>query len=132
MIYKTGQRSLLLDTLPKANDCFSLFSKPLLQSNSLLRKLFCKLCQRIGLCYMKPRIAKWRYERGFRSLASNLSPDAKIETLVKALDDEEDYDDIPEVIEDIVDIMIQGLQDKVFLMFLTPRIQLFDGRAQKE
>lgn len=116
MIYKYGQRSLLLPTLSKSHDSFLLMTKPQIISNSLLRKLLTKLSQRIALCYMKPRMAKWRYQRGFRSLEANLNPDSAFhlqetneneETI-----DEQEFDDIPEVIEDIIDMMMQGLQDK--------------------
>ena len=37
------------------------------------RKLLTKLFQRIGLTFLPPRIAKWRYQRGQRSLLQNLS-----------------------------------------------------------
>ena len=41
--------------------------------NSLQRKLIIKLSQRIGLQYLPPRVVKWRYQRGKRSLLQNLS-----------------------------------------------------------
>lgn len=34
--------------------------------SGLLRKLTVKLAQRIGLIYLKPTVAKWRYQRGAR------------------------------------------------------------------
>lgn len=33
-------------------------------NNALIRKLRIKLTQRVGLCYLKPKIAPWRYQRG--------------------------------------------------------------------
>ncbi|CAB1350256.1 unnamed protein product, partial [Coregonus sp. 'balchen'] len=42
-------------------------------SQAMLRKLGVKLIQRLGLTFLKPRLAKWRYQRGSRSLAANLS-----------------------------------------------------------
>ena len=43
------------------------------KNNGLLRKLAVKLCQRIGLTFLPPRVALWRYQRGNRSLELNLS-----------------------------------------------------------
>ncbi len=38
------------------------------------RKLAVKLIQRIGLVYLRPRVAAWRYQKGQkRSIAANLS-----------------------------------------------------------
>ena len=110
-------------------------------SQAMLRKLGIKLVQRLGLTFLKPRLAKWRsdgrvpfthiryiekvtysagsvlsivcvfvfvrYQRGNRSLASNLSRSLLTPTVdpaspvVEAQDWEEDYD-IPEEVENVV------------------------------
>lgn len=41
--------------------------------NTLLRKLTCKLVQRIGLTFLPPRLAAWRYQRGKRRLMGGLA-----------------------------------------------------------
>ena len=115
-IYKCEARALLFPTLPKAFECFQLISSPQISNNSLLRKLMCKLCQRIGLCFMKPRVAKWRYERGFRSLNHNLAPDVDFASKLQlqqqsteTCDDQEElYDDLPDTLEDILDSLLLG------------------------
>lgn len=38
-----------------------------------LRKAKVNLAQRIGMIFLKPKVAKWRYQRGVRSLAQNLT-----------------------------------------------------------
>ena len=37
-----------------------------------LRMFKVKLAQRIGCIFLKPKVAKWRYQRGYRSLLENL------------------------------------------------------------
>uniref|UniRef100_A0A670KCI6 Tubulin-specific chaperone D n=1 Tax=Podarcis muralis TaxID=64176 RepID=A0A670KCI6_PODMU len=70
-LFKHGKRE---DCLPYAStvlDCLD--NCKLSESNqTLLRKLGVKLVQRLGLTFLKPKVAKWRYQRGFRSLAANL------------------------------------------------------------
>ena len=111
MIYKTANRNVMLDSLQKSNVCFSVFEKPIFQNNSLLRKLMVKLVQRVGLIYMRPRIASWRYQRGHRSLHENLAPSQKVlESTMVVI--EENYDDIPEVLEDILDLLLVSCHDK--------------------
>jgi hypothetical protein len=111
-LFKYGSRSMLLPTLPLTHIAFDL-EKDCIQQNQLLRKLQTKLCQRLGLCYMRPRVASWRYERGFRSLLSNLAPDSKPADQPQRILQDEEYDDIPDVIEDILDLMLRGLRDRV-------------------
>lgn len=36
----------------------------MIQRSGLLRKLMMKLIQRVGLTFLKPRVAHWRYQRG--------------------------------------------------------------------
>jgi hypothetical protein len=111
MIYKTANRNVMLSSLEKSNVCFQVFEKPIFQKNSLLRKLMVKLVQRVGLVYMRPRIASWRYKRGFRSLQENLAPSKKV-LHSKTVEIEENYDDIPEVLEDILDLLLKSCHDK--------------------
>ncbi|KAJ3414764.1 hypothetical protein HDV05_006103 [Chytridiales sp. JEL 0842] len=120
-LYKLGPRELLLPTLAMVLPiCRDLLGVPWVKSNGLIRKLVIKLAQRIGLSSLKPKLAKWRYQRGNRSLAANLAktkgaPDSATATpkvpQLLAEDDEEDYD-IPEEIEEIVELLLTGLRDK--------------------
>ncbi|EGF81134.1 hypothetical protein BATDEDRAFT_34748 [Batrachochytrium dendrobatidis JAM81] len=124
-IYKYGPRQLLLETVRHVHSCSRLMSDPRIQQNSLMRKQVVKLAQRIALCAIKPRIASWRYQRGSRSLAENLaatSAGSSVETnqskmrteipcTLKPLD-EDDFDEIPDEMEDIINILLDGLRDK--------------------
>lgn len=62
---------------------------------------------------MKVRIAAWRYNRGTRSLEQNLSsaePKA-LETKNIQNADEDDDDEIPSLLEDIIQELMEGLKD---------------------
>jgi HEAT repeat protein len=85
------------------------------ENNSLIRKLKTKLTQRVGLCYLKPKIASWRYKRGNRSLRQNLEGNSggivsasQPGTMMETEDDE----DVPESLETIIEILLLGLRDK--------------------
>lgn len=87
-------------------------------SNSLLRKFAIKVIQRIGLTFLKPKVAAWRYQRGNRSLAENLrladsqpkhGGDTKPVT-PPAVPEKEEFD-VPEEVEEVIEELMQGLKD---------------------
>ncbi|KAM3598938.1 uncharacterized protein V6R79_024426 [Siganus canaliculatus] len=115
-LFKHGKREDFLQYAPTVLQCLE--KKQLTESSyAMLRKLNVKLIQRLGLTFLKPRLASWRYQRGNRSLAANLSasqaaPDAAIVTPeTKTRDDEEDFD-IPEEVESVIEHLLMGLKDK--------------------
>ncbi|KAF2356648.1 Tubulin-specific chaperone D C-terminal [Trinorchestia longiramus] len=126
LIWKHGRREELL---PLSSRCLKhiLQSQITSRSDSLVRKLALKLVQRIGLTFLPPRMASWRYQRGQRSLAVNVITDPnniqvvpdskntgslntyKSDGAVQAEDDD-DVDVNPEM-EDIIDVLLRGLKD---------------------
>lgn len=72
----------------------------------------------IGLTFLPPRVATWRYKRGNRSLAANLSAGDGGSTTVTvvqanqsdAQDEIEEHIDVPDDIEEVIDQLIQGLR----------------------
>ena len=70
-IFKKGDRNKLLTYSSELlSKCLAISS----QSNQVkIRKLTIKLIQRIGMTFLSPRVAVWRYQRGKRSLADNLT-----------------------------------------------------------
>ncbi|KAI8380956.1 tubulin folding cofactor D C terminal-domain-containing protein [Radiomyces spectabilis] len=122
--FQISPRSALLPTLD--DFMIPLLSMPALcdrfANNSLIRKIRMKLTQRVGLCYLKPKVASWRYQRGNRSLRQNLEGTVPVsDNTMKAglatekqeeSDDDEDDDDIPDNLEVIIEILLGGLRDK--------------------
>ncbi|MBN3314189.1 TBCD protein, partial [Atractosteus spatula] len=113
-LFKHGKRDDFLQYAPTVLQCID--SCRLAESKqTTLRKLGVKLIQRLGLTLLKPRVAKWRYQRGSRSLAANLSqstqPSSPAEPSTALPMEEEDYD-VPEEIENIIEQLLVGLKDK--------------------
>ncbi|XP_075418553.1 tubulin-specific chaperone D isoform X2 [Tenrec ecaudatus] len=112
-IFKHGKRD---DCLPYASTVLKCLSDcRLAESNqTVLRKLGVKLAQRLGLTFLKPKVAKWRYQRGHRSLAANLTLLAQRQSEQipeETPDSEEDYD-VPEEVESVIEQLLAGLKDK--------------------
>ncbi|NWX27676.1 TBCD protein, partial [Notiomystis cincta] len=118
-LFKHGKRE---DCLPYAATVLECLDNcKLSESNQMvLRKLGMKLVQRLGLTFVKPKVAKWRYQRGCRSLAANLQAQgASVQNQKREVaaaegpddDDEEEYD-IPGEIENVVEQLLIGLKDK--------------------
>ena len=82
--------------------------------NTNFRKLGLKLVQRLGLIFLKAKVASWRYQRGSRSLAINLTlgpVGENNEAGQEGVEEEEDYD-IPDTIEEVIEELLVGLKDK--------------------
>ncbi|TRZ19305.1 hypothetical protein HGM15179_007783 [Zosterops borbonicus] len=119
-LFKHGKRE---DCLPYAATVLECLDNcKLSESNQMvLRKLGMKLVQRLGLTFVKPKVAKWRYQRGRRSLAANLQAqgaavqnqkrEAAAAAAAAEAEDDEEYD-IPGEIENVVEQLLVGLKDK--------------------
>ncbi|XP_062389202.1 tubulin-specific chaperone D [Sardina pilchardus] len=113
-LFKHGKRDDFLQYAPTVLQCLDRQRLP--ESNqAMLRKLGMKLVQRLGLTFLKPRLAKWRYQRGSRSLAVNLAQSGSSQPMVTSTPDldsqDEDYD-IPEEVENVIEQLLVGLKDK--------------------
>ncbi|XP_063077112.1 tubulin-specific chaperone D [Engraulis encrasicolus] len=113
-LFKHGKRD---DLLPYASTVLQCLDKKCLgeSGQAKLRKLCVKLVQRLGLTFLKPRVARWRYQRGSRSLALNLAQSTSSTPAVATTPDDsvqdEDYD-IPEEVENVIEQLLVGLKDK--------------------
>ncbi|WZN60722.1 tubulin-specific chaperone D [Chloropicon roscoffensis] len=117
-IFKHGSRLSLRAIAPLAWQVIELLeSLPESRSNSLIRKLRCKLLCRVGLVNLKPRLALWRYSLGSRTTAG-----AVVQQTVRRegergdgsedyAEDEEDVEEIEEV-EELVGSFLENLCDK--------------------
>jgi len=89
-IFKIGHRE---DFLPRIDLVFEQFlnveiKNPFMLKSTIIRKSKVKLAQRIGCIFLKPKVAKWRYKRGSRTL-SHLMAASQGENEAKAEEDEE-------------------------------------------
>lgn len=87
------------------------------ENDFLKNKYFIKIIQRVGLILLKPRLALWRYQRGSRSLAANLSASVVVGGDIefqsaKLVDGERDEEVVvPDQIEDVIEELLQGLRN---------------------
>lgn len=109
-ILKHGKRDDLLPHAPVMLEKV-LASNYKLSKNSLLRKYGMKVIQRIGLTFLKPKVASWRYQRGARSLAENLKSTGAVAQKSYLLNEEDDDTDVPEEMEEVIEELMQGLKD---------------------
>ena len=110
-IFKHGTRA---DLLPHASTMLEVVTSPEVtgqRNGAAVRKLATKTVQRIGLTFLKAKVATWRYQRGSRSLAINLTsgPAAVSATASDKTQDEseEDYD-VPEQTEEVIEQLLTG------------------------
>lgn len=117
-ILKNGKRE---DFLPHASRLLQWIINSEFKSNpgSNNQKLVFKIVQRIGLTFLPPRIAAWRYQRGSRSLSANLSagdgttdqigPNTSRSLNNNVEEEEEANIEIADEVEEVIDQLIQGL-----------------------
>ncbi|XP_031392563.1 tubulin-folding cofactor D [Punica granatum] len=120
-IFKAGSRKLLVDAISLTwNDISALSTSGTAARSPLLRKFLVKLTQRIGLTCLPPRAPSWRYViktttigdvsgNALTKLDSSDVDCADSENTSKCSDDEDI--DIPEVIEEIIEMLLSGLRD---------------------
>lgn len=115
MILKHGKRE---DLLPHARKLLQWVINAEFKSSSgaNVQKLVYKIIQRIGMTFLPPRVVSWRYQRGSRSLAANLSAGDCKKSLSgisneneKEGNGEDDEIDVPDEVEEVIDQLIQGL-----------------------
>ena len=114
-IFKTGHREKILPhAMTILGPCLVLHSQP---NQTKTRKLLSKISQRIGMTFLPPRVAKWRYQRGNRSLKENLNKEndnknSNQNNNKTNEDDDEDEDDVPDQLEDIIELLLFSVQDR--------------------
>eukprot|EP01031_Cornospumella_fuschlensis_P039379 gene39379-47934_t len=114
-IFKRGHRSKLVPLIHLVYANATNLASTATQT--IERKLLCKLIQRLGMTFLPPKEASWRYQRGQRSLMSNLnkSSTAALSTdrIAQSLaDDDEESVSFPDELEDIIGLIISFLSDK--------------------
>ncbi|KAL7028245.1 hypothetical protein ACKWTF_005773 [Chironomus riparius] len=112
-ILKHGKREDLLKYAPKILKW--LLEQDFKDSPDFLKnKFFIKIVQRLGLIFMPPKIALWRYNRGSRSLQQNLTSksenNVEFESVNITQEDPDDDVEVPDEIEDIIEQLLCGLK----------------------
>eukprot|EP00826_Nyctotherus_ovalis_P014971 TRINITY_DN14219_c0_g1_i9.p1 TRINITY_DN14219_c0_g1~~TRINITY_DN14219_c0_g1_i9.p1 ORF type:complete len:519 (-),score=116.87 TRINITY_DN14219_c0_g1_i9:466-2022(-) len=115
-ILKTGERKeLMVDAKGLTALITEEAEHKLVLTNTQLRKFKVKLAERIGLVLLKPRVAAWRYQRGYRSLLDNLekkpAPAASSEKIEEAKEDDFEIECAAEV-EAILGYLLNMIKDK--------------------
>ncbi|XP_014442175.1 tubulin-specific chaperone D [Tupaia chinensis] len=113
-IFKHGKREDCLPYAATVLECLDRCRLPE-SSQTLLRRLGIKLVQRLGLTFLRPRVAAWRYQRGCRSLAANLQLRTQGQSVQEPHDATADRDeeyDIPEGVESVIGQLLVGLKDR--------------------
>ncbi|KAL0347692.1 UNVERIFIED_CONTAM: Tubulin-folding cofactor D [Sesamum calycinum] len=122
-IFKSGSTSVLLNVVPVLwNDASVLMKSRTAARSSLLRKYLVKLTQRIALTCLPHRSATWRYMGRSKTLESlhvtrecnQLNDSVNINSCGDSEEtscfEEEDMD-VPDIIEDIIELLLSGLRD---------------------
>lgn len=111
-ILKHGKRE---DLLPYATKILKWIQEQHFKDSTdfLKNKYNIKIIQRLGLIFMPPKIAQWRYNRGSRSLQTNLTTSStksmEFQSTVTAVDDDEVDVDVPDEIEEVIEQLLHGL-----------------------
>lgn len=115
LLFKHGKREDLLKYAPIVMKQTEELKKKE-TNNTILRKSVIKVIQRLGLTFLKNRVAVWRYQRGSRSLADNLATpfdkNNSRQFVGLPTDDEDEEYDIPNEIEEVIEHLLAGLRDK--------------------
>ncbi|XP_052862271.1 tubulin-specific chaperone D [Anopheles cruzii] len=120
-ILKHGKREDLLPYVDRLGRWVLQLDYDTIAGNFKLLKTCIKICQRIGLVLLPPKVAKWRYQRGARSLLANVQKTVTLaslreaqqtEALPECSEEEKDPDDeeIPAVLEEIIERLLLGLK----------------------
>ncbi|GBP53509.1 Tubulin-specific chaperone D [Eumeta japonica] len=109
-VLKHGKRD---DLLPYASKLLQWVTKQNYKQHNakLVRKYGVKIVQRIGLTFLRPRVAAWRYTQGSRSLTMTLGAVAAGDPNPVTAPPEDDDQDIPQEVEDVVELLLCLLRD---------------------
>ncbi|CAG2198684.1 TBCD [Mytilus edulis] len=135
LLFKHGKREDLLKYAPVVKKKVEELKKKE-TNDTLLRKSVIKVIQRLGLTFLKNRVAAWRYQRGSRSLADNLSTtfdkNNSQQFVGVAKDDEDEEYDIPDEIEDNIYLEAYVIKDTIVRWSAAKGIGRITGRLPKE
>lgn len=98
---------ILCDNITKLD----LFNNP----NCLIKKYATKVVQRVGFVLLRPKLAAWRYKKSGQKILLQNTDKSPVTINTRDINEtpviENDEQDIPPIIEDIIEQLIQGLKD---------------------
>jgi tubulin-specific chaperone D len=111
-ILKQGKRE---DILPYASKILQwLLAQNFTSCQDYLKnKYYVKIIQRLGLTFLPPKIAQWRYNRGSRSLQANMDTNLNLveyQSTNLAVDIEEEDIEVPDEVEEVIEQLLLGLK----------------------
>uniref|UniRef100_A0A182NNE2 Tubulin-specific chaperone D n=1 Tax=Anopheles dirus TaxID=7168 RepID=A0A182NNE2_9DIPT len=119
-ILKHGKREDLLPYVKQLSNWILHLEYDTISKDFKIYKTCIKICQRLGLVLLPPKLAKWRYQRGARSLLANVQKTVTLASLKEVQEteslpectEEEDVDDeeVPADIEEIIERLLLGLK----------------------
>lgn len=117
-ILKHGKREDLLPHAAKLLQWLLACENYKTENDYLKNKYFIKIVQRLGLVFLRPRLAQWRYQRGSRSLAANLKTTAldgggdgvEYES-TNIIGNDDDSENVPAEVEDVIEELLQALRN---------------------
>lgn len=118
MIFKIAKR----DSVTKhAHSIMALLiQKNLFHSNNIvIKKLAMKLCQRIGLCFLPVNLASWRHLRTVKKLSDSPVVNGQLSEVAFPVAHENGEFDVPEIVEDVLDKLLEGLEYESLLARLS-------------
>uniref|UniRef100_A0AAG5D4A2 Tubulin-specific chaperone D n=2 Tax=Anopheles atroparvus TaxID=41427 RepID=A0AAG5D4A2_ANOAO len=120
-ILKHGKREDLLPFVERLCEWVLHLDYETISKNFKIHKTCIKICQRLGLVLLPPKVAKWRYQRGARSLLANVQKTVTLaslkevqqtESIPECTEEEDAVDDeeVPGEIEEIIERLLLGLK----------------------
>lgn len=117
-ILKHGKREDLLPHATKLLRWLLACENYKTENDFLKNKYFIKIIQRLGLVFLRPRLAQWRYQRGSRSLTVNLKTtgldgggDSMEFESTNIIAMEDDSEEVPGDVEDVIEELLQALRN---------------------
>ena len=111
LLFKHGKREDVVGYAPRVLAALGACSC-LMQGNTQLRKQHAKVAYWLGVTFMPPRVAKWRYQRGGRSLEEALLATPTAMPTQSGEGEEEEGYEVPPELEEVLGVLLTALRDR--------------------